>query len=89
MTSMPKLKIWSKKRILLILTMETLSSASTTESTTTIRPFVTSHSYVASSTPYSNISSLNEDYDNAGNFLAPTTVALAVLLTILLFIQAY
>lgn len=66
-----------------------LINASTTESTTTIRPFVTSHSYVASSTPYSNISALNEDYDNAGNFLTPTTVALAVLLTILLFIQAY
>ena len=66
-----------------------LINASTTESTTTIRPFVTSHSYVASSTPYSNISALNENYDNAGNFLTPTTVALAVLLTILLFIQAY
>ncbi|CAD6648980.1 HN1_G0023000.mRNA.1.CDS.1 [Saccharomyces cerevisiae] len=66
-----------------------LINVSTTESTTTIRPFVTSHSYVASSTPYLNISALNEDYDNAGNFLTPTTVALAVLLTILLFIQAY
>ena len=66
-----------------------ITNASTTESTTTSRPFMTSHSYVASSTPYSNVSTLGEDYDNAGTFLTPTTVALAVLLTILLFIQAY
>ncbi|EHM99875.1 Spo19p [Saccharomyces cerevisiae x Saccharomyces kudriavzevii VIN7] len=66
-----------------------LTSSTTIESSTTIDAYKTFHSYVASSTPYSNVSISDEDYDNAGTYLTPTTVALAVMLTILLFIQTY
>ncbi|CAI4053155.1 Spo19p SKDI_16G1460 [Saccharomyces kudriavzevii IFO 1802] len=66
-----------------------LTNSTTIESSTTIDAYKTFHSYVASSTPYSNVSISDEDYDNAGAYLTPTTVALAVMLTILLFIQTY
>ncbi|CAI4038892.1 hypothetical protein SMKI_06G2420 [Saccharomyces mikatae IFO 1815] len=66
-----------------------VTNSNASVSTTTVGPSITSHSYVASSTSYSNVSISDEDYDNAGTFLTPTTVALAVMLTILLFIQTY
>ncbi|EJS41420.1 spo19p [Saccharomyces arboricola H-6] len=64
-------------------------NSTTTESSATIGPFRTSHSYIASSTTYSNVSISDGEYDNGGAYLTPTTVAMAVLLTILLFIQTY
>ena len=66
-----------------------ITNSTTVESSTTIGPFKTSHSYSASITPHSNASIAGEDYDNGSSFLTPTTVALTVLLTILLFIQTY
>ncbi|CAI1756675.1 hypothetical protein SEUBUCD646_0P01560 [Saccharomyces eubayanus] len=66
-----------------------ITNSTTVESSTTIGPFKTSHSYSASITPHSNASIAGEAYDNGSSFLTPTTVALTVLLTILLFIQTY
>lgn len=66
-----------------------LTNSTTIESSTTIGPLKTSHSNSATFTPHSNASIAGGDYDNGSSFLTPTTVVLAVLLTILLFIQTY